>query len=565
MLPRGAGAARRRPGGRLRRPRDRGGRRDRSSVLHVECDDAAGARARRLSPRQSPRAGAGRRRLAAPRGRSRARARCSKGLGARVSPLEAPFEPEAGAYGAHHRHDNESGHGGAHPRIRREAHVNARRLLQLASPALPVGAYSYSQGLEAAVEAGIVRDAASAQRWIGDVLELSVARMEAPIFLRLVAAWRAGDDAAVRALERRIPRQPRDRGAARRDAADGLFAAPPAARPGDRTARPRSMRSRSSRIPRRSRSPSPRGSIDAPRGARGLSLRVGREPGARRAEDACRSARPPASASCSRSRERIAAARRARRGAGRRRALQLRAGARARSRRATKRSTAGSSGHETTSSRFASASAGRSARARPRSRSRCARRCATATTSPWSPTTSTPRRTRSSWCATRRSRPSASSASRPAAARTPRSARTRRSTSRRWRGSNRRFPALEVIFIESGGDNLAATFSPELSDLTLYVIDVAAGDKIPRKGGPGITKSRPAGHQQDRSRADGRRVARGDGARREAACAATRPFVFTNLKTGPGAGHRHPLHRDRRAAATRAGSIDVSTLSFRMK
>src|SRR3978361_1525737 len=54
---------------------------------------------------------------------------------------------------------------------------------------------------------------------------------------------------------------------------------------------------------------------------------------------------------------------------------------------------------------------------------------------------------------------------------------------------SRRFPALQVIFIESGGDNLAATFSPELSDLTLYVIDVAAGDTIPRKGGPGITKS----------------------------------------------------------------------------
>jgi urease accessory protein len=54
---------------------------------------------------------------------------------------------------------------------------------------------------------------------------------------------------------------------------------------------------------------------------------------------------------------------------------------------------------------------------------------------------------------------------------------------------HKRFPGLEVIFIESGGDNLAATFSPELSDLTLYVIDVAAGDKIPRKGGPGITKS----------------------------------------------------------------------------
>ncbi len=52
-----------------------------------------------------------------------------------------------------------------------------------------------------------------------------------------------------------------------------------------------------------------------------------------------------------------------------------------------------------------------------------------------------------------------------------------------------RFPALDMILIESGGDNLAATFSPELSDLTLYVIDVSAGDKIPRKGGPGITKS----------------------------------------------------------------------------
>ena len=51
------------------------------------------------------------------------------------------------------------------------------------------------------------------------------------------------------------------------------------------------------------------------------------------------------------------------------------------------------------------------------------------------------------------------------------------------------FPNADIVFIESGGDNLAATFSPELSDLTLYVIDVAAGEKIPRKGGPGITKS----------------------------------------------------------------------------
>ena len=71
------------------------------------------------------------------------------------------------------------------------------RLLQLASPALPVGAYSYSQGLEAAIESSIVTDAASAERWIGDVLELSVAPMEAPIVLRLVAAWNANDGGAV--------------------------------------------------------------------------------------------------------------------------------------------------------------------------------------------------------------------------------------------------------------------------------------------------------------------------------------------------------------------------------
>jgi urease accessory protein len=72
------------------------------------------------------------------------------------------------------------------------------RLLQLASPALPVGAFSYSQGLEAAAEAGVVRDAASAESWIGDVFEWSVARMEAPVLLRLYAAWRAGDEAAAR-------------------------------------------------------------------------------------------------------------------------------------------------------------------------------------------------------------------------------------------------------------------------------------------------------------------------------------------------------------------------------
>ena len=67
------------------------------------------------------------------------------------------------------------------------------RLLQLASPALPVGAYSYSQGLEAAVECGTVSDAAGAQRWIGDMLRLSMARLEAPVWRRLHAAWTDAD------------------------------------------------------------------------------------------------------------------------------------------------------------------------------------------------------------------------------------------------------------------------------------------------------------------------------------------------------------------------------------
>src|SRR5271155_2291942 len=96
-----------------------------------------------------------------------------------------------------------------------------------------------------------------------------------------------------------------------------------------------------------------------------------------------------------------------------------------------------------------------------------------------------------------------------------------------------KFVGLDIVFVESGGDNLAATFSPELSDLTLYVIDVAAGDKIPRKGGPGITKSdllvinkidlAPlVGAPLEIMDHDAAKM-RGD-----------RPFVFTNLKTGQG-------------------------------
>ena len=73
--------------------------------------------------------------------------------------------------------------------------VKLTRLLQLASPSLPVGAFSYSQGLEAAVEAGIVRDASTARRWIGDVLALSAASLEVPILLRLMRAWTRASDA----------------------------------------------------------------------------------------------------------------------------------------------------------------------------------------------------------------------------------------------------------------------------------------------------------------------------------------------------------------------------------
>lgn len=100
-------------------------------------------------------------------------------------------------------------------------------------------------------------------------------------------------------------------------------------------------------------------------------------------------------------------------------------------------------------------------------------------------------------------------------------------------GLQNKLPGLQLVFVESGGDNLSATFSPELSDLTLYVIDVSAGDKIPRKGGPGITKSdllvinkidlAPyVGASLDVMARDAK-LMRGD-----------RPFIFSNLKKGDG-------------------------------
>ena len=96
-----------------------------------------------------------------------------------------------------------------------------------------------------------------------------------------------------------------------------------------------------------------------------------------------------------------------------------------------------------------------------------------------------------------------------------------------------RFPALEILFIESGGDNLAATFSPELADLTIYVIDVSAGDKIPRKGGPGITRSDLLViNKTDLAPLVGADLSVMD--RDAKKMRGARPFIFTNLKENKG-------------------------------
>jgi urease accessory protein len=135
-------------------------------------------------------------------------------------------------------------------------------------------------------------------------------------------------------------------------------------------------------------------------------------------------------------------------------------------------------------------------------------------------------------------------------------------------GLMREFQHLDLIIVESGGDNLAATFSPELSDLTLYVIDVAAGDKIPRKGGPGIIRSDlliinkidlapHVGASLEVMERDARKM-RG-----------ARPFVFTNLKTGHGLDTvidfimREGMLGDAPTPATAAGEPAVAAASDR--
>ncbi|WP_426416758.1 urease accessory protein UreG [Aestuariirhabdus sp. LZHN29] len=120
-----------------------------------------------------------------------------------------------------------------------------------------------------------------------------------------------------------------------------------------------------------------------------------------------------------------------------------------------------------------------------------------------------------------------------------------------------RHPGLELVLVESGGDNLSATFSPELSDLTLYVIDVSAGDKIPRKGGPGITKSdlliinktdlAPlVGADLDVMDRDAKKM-RGE-----------RPFVFSNLKSGQGLQSIIDFIIEQGMLAHRLGNVEQS-------
>jgi urease accessory protein len=126
---------------------------------------------------------------------------------------------------------------------------------------------------------------------------------------------------------------------------------------------------------------------------------------------------------------------------------------------------------------------------------------------------------------------------------------------------NQKFPCAELCFIESGGDNLAATFSPELADLTIYVIDVAAGEKIPRKGGPGITRSDLLViNKIDLAPLVGAslQVMEADALRMRT----TRPFIFSNLKSGEGVNRIASFILDKGGLAKLAAENDGYYKSF---
>src|SRR6185503_2016719 len=191
------GAARRRPAGGPGRRGDRSRRGNRKRDAG-RVRFARWARARRVPPRQSPRADPGRTAVGALRRRCGAREDGGgagrhgvdprRTLRARVGRLRSASPPR------------QLGPRRAHPRVSVApmTPVALVRLLQLASPTLPVGAYSYSQGLESAIDAGRVKDADSAERWIADVLALSIASLEGPVLLRLMGAWDKADLEEVR-------------------------------------------------------------------------------------------------------------------------------------------------------------------------------------------------------------------------------------------------------------------------------------------------------------------------------------------------------------------------------
>ena len=454
------------------------------------------ARARGVSPRQPARAGresgreAGLLRIAA----DHVLDEMLRGPAPRDGE-RAPFEPEAGAYGSGHHH-GEHGHARCmHGRQGRASSHEERvaitvprllALLQLASPWLPVGAFSYSQGLEAAIEAGLARRRARRRRWIAACSNWRRA-LEAPVLPRLRLALTATT--------------------ARRSCA-GTRSSSPAARPPSSAPRRcrwatrshtcspsssgvrREAESRERRIrrsPRRSRSP--QGVEVSERQSARLSLVVAREPGDGGGEGrAARADRRPRMLLALGARIDESAARPGRvaddASAGFGPGLALRRTARdPRDRCSVHQSrdvaTAGITGRP-----FESASGARWAPARPRWSLALCRRCAIATTSPSSPTTSTPRRTRSS-----SSRNEALAPERIIGVETggcPHTA-IREDASINLEAVARMsaLPGARARVRRERRRQPRATFSPELSDLTLYVIDVAAATRSRARAGRG--------------------------------------------------------------------------------
>ena len=473
FLERGTGAARRRLPARQRRPRRRGGGRARAAAGSACSDDPLTARARRLPSRQPPR-----------RRRARRRAGCAyrhdhvlddmvRGLGLTVTAGRSAVRARErrlrpGGHG--HPHGRRADGEGHAPRIHDHfaAAMNPAlmRLLQLASPALPVGAYSYSQGLEWAVEAGTVQDEATALTWIGDLLECEPRPLRGAAAARaLIAACAECSDIGTTGAElddRTTSPAAKPRELRAETLQMGYSLRAPAARTAAipaGTATPRWTRRASVGLRCRSGAAPPRLGDSAPGRARRLAVGLGREPGHGGAQG--RAARPdrrpahPAGDSAAASRHR----RSARLTLARRdTAATSPPGLRHRQQRATKPSTRDCSDHEVIMTTAPARRHRRPGRLRQdgADAGRCARRCATryniavVTNDIYTEEDAAVPRPQRARC-----RRSASSASRPAAARTRRSARTPRSTSTRSTSSASASPASTW-----SSSRAAATISP---------------------------------------------------------------------------------------------------------